>query len=429
MLKLTSWGWCCVLVLILTTGCRDQEETVSPSNQATNRTFYNYMKQWYLWYDQMPVINPNDYQKPEDLLEALRYKDLDRFSYVEKAATFQQFFAEGKAKGYGFLPVYDSKDKTLWMAQVYKDSPMGKAGVDRGYKIQKINGRNVSDMANAELTDILFEEKAGVQTAFQVADPAGNVKDISVTTATFNLTTVLYRNVYEAGSRKVGYLVFTAFIQKSVDELNEVFGWFKSQGVNELIVDLRYNGGGSVAVSQHLAGLISGSKGVGKVFVQYTFNDKNTQENTAITIESKSQALELDRVFVITGHRTASASEALVNGLRPFMPTLTVGNTSYGKPVGMIPKEAGGYTLVPIMFNVANANGESDYFEGIKADGRAADDVRLPFGDSRETCLQQALYYIQNGSFSGTLPAGRRSKGESSQLLPMTGFRSEVGVF
>lgn len=432
MLKLKSGSWYALLLLAILGGCRDKEE-VDPANSnnanaATNRTFYNYMKEWYLWYDKMPVVNPNDYPEPEELLEVLRYKTLDRFSYVEKAATFQQFFEEGKSVGYGFLPVYD-QDNNLRVAQVYKDSPMGKAGVDRGYKIQKINGRNVNDMTAETLGDILFEEKAGVQTAFQVVDPAGNAKGVTVTTASFNLNTVLYRNVYEVGGRKVGYLVFTAFIQKSVNELNDAFTWFKSQGVNELIVDLRYNGGGSVAVSQHLAGLISGPKAAGKVFVQYTFNDKKTEENIAINIESKAQSLNLDRVVIITGRRTASASEALVNGLRPFMPALTVGGTSYGKPVGMIPEEAGGYTIVPIMFKVANANGESDYFEGIKADGPASDDVSLPFGDPKEARLQQALYYIQNGSFTSTLATGRRGVAENKQVLPMNGFRAEVGVF
>ncbi len=432
MLKLQSWGLYCLLTLALITGCRTKEEVepidTNNTNAATNRTFYNYMKEWYLWYDNMPVINPNHYKEPEDMLESLRYKALDRFSYVEKAATFQQFFEEGKSTGYGFLPVYD-QNQNLRVAQVYKDSPMGKAGVDRGYKIQKINGRNVNDLTAEALGGILFEDKEGVQTAFQVVDPAGNAKDISVATASFNMNTVLYRNVYQVGGRKVGYLVFTAFIKKSVDELNDAFTWFKSQGVNELIVDLRYNGGGSVTVSQHLAGLIASSKATGKVFVQYTFNNKKKAENVSIKVESKAQALNLDRVFVITGRRTASASEALVNGLRPFMPTLTVGGTSYGKPVGMIPEEAGGYTLVPIMFRVANANGESEYFEGIKADGPAADEVSLPFGDPKEVRLQQALYYIQNGIFSGTLAAGRRGVEEEKQVLPMTGFRSEVGVF
>jgi len=215
--------------------------------------------------------------------------------------------------------------------------------------------------------------------------------------------------------------------------------------VSEVVLDLRYNGGGSLDVAQHLAGLIAPGK-AGQKFVELTYNANLKIINKPFTIAAQAQAINLNRLFVITTRNTASASEAIVNGLKPYMPVVTIGSASHGKPVGMntlpidlegnlldwddITDQTKGYAFLPIMFKVANASGQAEYFNGIPVDGAAVDDLTAPFGDASEDSFGQALYYIQNGSFSAPLvTAGRRATDANAPVLPLEGFRAEVGAF
>jgi carboxyl-terminal processing protease len=136
---------------------------------------------------------------------------------------------------------------------------------------------------------------------------------------------------------------------------------------------------------------------------------------------------KLERVFVITSRSSASASEAVINGLRPFMEVITIGDDTHGKPVGMNAREIGAYTLVAIMFKVANANGEADYFEGIRANAKISDNLAADFGDVADNCLQEALHYIQTGRFSGV--TARRSFAPADNIIELPGFRAEIGAF
>lgn len=416
-------------------GCKaDGGEDVAPetanANAEINAAVYELMKEWYLWNDQLPTIDPNDYDSPEEVLEALRYQELDKWSYIQDAATFDQYFSGGQFTGYGMgMKVDENNDVRI--SFVYKDSPADKQGINRGYTIRKVNGQDAGTLLTQnKFTAALGADDAGVQTQFEMADPAGNVRQITLTKEAVTINTVLVREVKQVGNTKVGYLVFNTFIEKSNQELDEAFNYFKSQGVTELVLDLRYNGGGSLDVAEHLASLIGSAKAGTSEFVELTFNAQKQNANQPFNFKASSADLNLDRLFVITTQASASASEAVVNGLKPYMPVYLIGDDTHGKPVGMnvFKDKDNKYAIAPITFKVANKNGEAEYYNGIPADAKTLDDLTVPFGDVTEDCLEQALYYVENGAFSGELTTARRGVVTTEQV-PMNGFRAEVGAF
>src|SRR5205814_1633016 len=140
------------------------------------------------------------------------------------------------------------------------------------------------------------------------------------------------------------------------------FATLQQAGANELVLDLRYNGGGLISVAQHLAGLIGGARTANQTLVKLVFNDKHQEKNETYTIPNPPQALGVDRLVVIATSGTASASELIVNGLRPFMPVTVVGTTTHGKPVGQLGYNFCDKVLYPVAFKSVNSRGPGDYY-------------------------------------------------------------------
>jgi carboxyl-terminal processing protease len=415
-----------ILVLVIAAfaflSCADPEGPDSYTSQVNNG-IKELMKEWYLWNDKVPSTDVSNYSKPEDALNALTYKPTDKWSFIMDTVEFNKYFEEGKVTGFGTGLQLDESNK-LRVSFVYKNSPAGQKGITRGYEILKINGTSVSTLLNNNTINSALATDA---VNFQFQDLNGAVKDISLTKQELNINTVLHKSVKTVNNVKVGYLVFESFIETSNAELDEAFSYFKSEGVSELVLDLRYNGGGSLEVSDHLASLIGASKTADKKYVELTYNKDKQTENQTFTYEQPKQDLQLNRVFVIATKSSASASEAVIVGLKPYLPVIVIGNDTHGKPVGMNVFQIGKYAVAPITFKVVNSAGEGDYFGGIKADSYTSDNMNYDFGDERENSLKQALYYIQNGSFDNsiartitTMPANR---------LELEGFRAEVGFF
>jgi C-terminal peptidase prc len=392
MLKKTNWALYVVLVLGLLAGCKDPEK-VTPQPEPkldnvakVNKSLYDIMKEVYLWDDQLPAtFDAAQYRTNKDALDALKYKTFDRWSYLEDIQVFMDYFEGGEYVGNG-LGLKLDRDGNLWVSYVYPNSPAGKAGLGRGLKITRINGQDVAALLNSDkIVDALGEDKAGVQTQFSFLNAAGQTSNVTLSKEPVTINSVIHRSVKEVAGKKVGYLVFTTFIDKSNAELDEAFSFFKAQGVSEVVLDLRYNGGGSLSVAQHLAGLIAPAK-AGQKFVELAYNNKLKSQNQPFNIQAQAQAINLNRLFVITTRSTASASEAIINGLESYLPVYTIGSASHGKPVGMnslpldeegnllkwddVTAQTKGYAFLPIMFKVANASGQAEYFTGIPADGR-----------------------------------------------------------
>ena len=426
-----------LMLMVALWSCQEDEEVINPVVQDPNialspeellrDTTYRIMQEWYLWNEEMPEVNPEDYASAQDLMKALQYR-LDKWSYITEEEEYDNFFTKGEYKGYGYGPAFDEADN-LRISLVYQDSPFGRAGVERGWIITKINGQAITP---STYSNKLIEAPTNT---FEFTTPEGKTVTETLTKSTIAINTVLHHEVIDVGGEKVGYLAFNSFLQTSTDELKPVFEEFQQAGISDMILDLRYNGGGRVSVAEYIAGNIIGSRGVDRNFLQYAYNpgiqaaiDADPEAKASVTTKFQTPdfPLDLDRLIVITSGRTASASELLINGLRPFMDVLVVGENTHGKPVGSFPFRSGGYAISPISFKVINDDGEGEYFGGFPVDAFVADDLSRPFGDPEEARLNEALNFVETGAFR--VAGARTAPSTAKRAIEFSGFQQEIGA-
>ena len=391
------------------------------------------LQQYYYWYRELPNPDPASFASPEAYLDAVRYRTLDSsFSYITSKASSDAFFSDSQFVGFG-LSYKRTGDLELRLTQAFPGSPAAEAGLDRGHYLVAINGKTVADLIRSgEIATVFGPEQVGVTAEIAWRAPGGAEQRATLSKRLVTIPTVSQTAVIQAGSARVGYIHFRNFVQPSVTALNTAFQQLRDQGATELVLDVRYNGGGLVAVAQHLAGLIGGEPLVGQVFAQFTHNDKQTGRNTSYLFESKPQALAVGRLVVIATPASASASEAMINGLRPFMDVKVVGDTTYGKPVGQYGFEFCEKVLYPVAFLVTNARGQADYFSGIPADCAAADDLDRPLADAREASLAEALSVLRTGRCSGQAAAAAlqsESLRERVRPLAVDGWRQTLNAW
>jgi len=393
-------------IIISSNSCK-KDEVEKPENYRFNEFIYKALKteKWYFWYDKIPEIKTEEYWNPTEFLNALIYKEFDKWSYITSEEEYNAYYEEGKYFGYGFSRAYD-RNGNLRISYVFEDSPMAAAGVGRGCKLLEVNGKNVHYLTNYNLWEKeLGANEAGVSCEFTLELLTGDTVDITMTKTEIFQNSILYSNIYDAGEKKVGYFVLKSFIEPTIEELNTLFTTFSQAEVTTLIVDLRYNGGGRVDVAQHLASLIAGNTAAGNVFAKIKHNSAKSSEDITIPFETKSQTININQVIAITTKNSASASEMLINGLKPFVEVKLVGDDTHGKPVGMYSFSFEGNMLIPICFESVNANNEGAYYNGITADSYCADGLEFAFGDENENCLKEALFYLENGFFNNNISA------------------------
>jgi C-terminal processing protease CtpA/Prc len=202
----------------------------------------------------------------------------------------------------------------------------------------------------------------------------------------------------------------------------------KEAGVQDLVLDLRYNGGSLVDVAVHLSSLVGGAVTRGNVFAEFRHNDRNTRYNETLRFEEADQALNLSRLFVIATQSSASASELVINSLRPFIPVTVIGDRTYGKPVGQYGFEFCEKVLAPVAFKLVNADGAGDFFDGIAADCAAPDDIEHDLGAADEGSLAEALYVIRTGSCSTTTEISRQLRAPAGTRRA-TGWQSLINAY
>jgi C-terminal processing protease CtpA/Prc len=391
------------------------------------------LQAYYYWYKELPNPDPAGFASPEAYLEAVRYRPLDSsFSFIESKAASDAFYSASQFIGFG-LSYSRTGDLELRLTQTFPGSPAAEAGMDRGHYLVSVGGKAVEDLIRTgEIATIFGPEQVGFTTEIAWRAAGGAVQRATLTKRLVTIPTVSQTALIQSGSARVGYIHFRNFVEPSVEALNTSFQQLRDQGATELILDVRYNGGGLVSVAQHLAGLIGGPPLVGQVFVQFTHNDKQTSRNSAYRFESKPQALGVTRLVVIATQASASASEAMINGLRPYMDVRVVGETTYGKPVGQYGFDFCDKVLYPVAFLVTNARGEADFFDGIPADCAAADDLNRPLADSREASLAEALAVIRTGRCSGQAAAvalQQESLHERIRPIPKDGWRQTLNAW
>jgi hypothetical protein len=186
-------------------------------------------------------------------------------------------------------------------------------------------------------------------------------------------------------------------------------------GVSELVLDLRYNGGGLISVAEFLSGLLGGELTAGEIFARRVHNTRNAFRNSDTLFVNEANALDLNRIVIITSGSTASASEMIINGLDPFLDVWLVGDDTFGKPVGSYGFSFCDKVLRPISFANANAVGNTDFFAGFAVDCASEDDLSHELGDPLEASLAEALYVIENNTCSTVARQAKRAKSNAAK--------------
>ena len=386
------------------------------------------LQELYLWYRDVPDLNPSRYDSPEQYLEAARYRQLDTsFSYITSRAANDSFFSDSQFVGLGLSTTVTGGEMRI--LQVFDGSPAEEAGLERGARIDVIDGVPVASLIERGAIGSAFgPAQVGLPVSLEFQRRSGERRTAVVRKRAVTIPTVSLTRVFDVDGRKVGYLFFRNFVRPSVSALDEAFATLKQAGVTELVLDLRYNGGGLVDVAVHLASLIGGSTLRDQVFAESRHNDRNRRLNETRRFTNPAQALRLDRVVVIATQASASASELVVNGLRPFLPVVIVGDRTYGKPVGQYALPFCDKVFAPVSFAMVNAAGRGDYFEGLPADCVAADDVEHDLGSADEASLVEALRFIASGSCAAP-PSKARARIDVPRGPRATGWAALVNAF
>lgn len=384
----------------------------------------------YLWAETLPAVDPARFASPEAYLDAVRHRPLDtRFSYVTSAASSNAFYSDSQFIGFGFSNAV--ADGGLRVLQVFPDSPASDVGLRRGDRIVEVDGRRVEDLIAAGTVSTAFgPAEVGVAVEVAVVDLDGNESRRQMVKRIVTIPTVSLTRVYEVDGRRVGYLFFRNFVRPSIEALDDAFASLRAAEVSELVLDLRYNGGGLVDVAQHLGSLIGGWQTAGQVFATYAHNERNAYRDTTLRFEALDrEAPVLSRVIAITSRSSASASELVLNALSPFMPVVLIGDTTYGKPVGQYLIEFCDKVLAPVAFSMRNANGEGAFFDGLPVTCAAADGVDRELGDPEEASLAEALHYVRHERCSALdVPFGAQRAPLSAADTRATGWRALVNA-
>ena len=386
----------------------------------------------YLWYDKLPAISefkPRDLKTIFDVMDKVKtYQALDKWSFAETKAETEES-EQGASTDFGFLIKFMPGSSTeIRVTYVYANSTAGQAGIQRSWKLNKINGRIINRSVSADIdyiNDIFFGNPSSA--SFEFIKPDGSTFTTTLQKTSYVLNTVLYRNVYNKGSQKIGYLVFNQFAgSTSVSELESAMSYFQTQGVNEMVVDLRYNRGGYVSTQDYLANTLA-PQSVGQnqtTMYTYKFNEKHKSWDETYKF-NKRGTLNLSRIVFIVSPSSASASELLINNLKPVMNVKLVGDTrTYGKPVGFFPIPVFQYNIFPVSFKTVNSAGSADYFSGFPVDKNVADDLLHDFGDENEANLREALKYLTTGAFTA-IASGQISSAESQKVREINAAFSE----
>ncbi len=418
--------------------------------ELTKDSIYLYSKETYYWNDGIPsydIFKPRSYGTNDDVLDAIKKlpgtnKPVDKYSFIDDGTVSTQL--SGVSGDFGFSVFYNnSPSSDLRIKYVSPNSPASGNGLKRGYRILKLNGRtDLSSDNPANITfvgDAVFGSAATVSMTIQKHD--GSSLDLTLSRGTYSNNPIVYSQIYTVGGKKIGYIVYNSFTTTSRDALKAKFAEFTTANVTELIVDLRYNGGGSVATADVFTNLIAPASvsgqvmyttywtktmqdgnakilshqplldkdgklqpftnGVNGVYATYAdINYKPTLDAGNKELFAKEGSAQISKVYFLVLGGTASASELLINNLKPVMPVKLIGRQTYGKPVGFFAIQIDKFDLYIPQFETKNQQDVGGYYNGMTVDYSIPDDVTKDFGDPTERLLAAALSYSEKGTFS-----------------------------
>ncbi|WP_423148138.1 S41 family peptidase [Rubrolithibacter danxiaensis] len=459
--------------MLLGAGCKKDPKPKVNRDALTKDSIFLYAKEVYYWNEALPEyasFNPRGFSSFEQELYAITqypvnpvtgksyeyiesYPGESKYSFIDDGSVSSEL--GGVGGDYGFSVNYNTQSD-LRVKYVYAGSPAAAAGLERSDRIIELNGRTSLDATNdADLdfvNNAIFGGEKAVSMKIRKAD--GSTKDVTVNSGTYDLDPILYTHIYTEGNKKVGYIVFNQFTYNDqvYADLKETINSFSTAGVSELIVDLRYNGGGSVQTAADFANLIVPAAQNGKVMfttyynqtlqnlktqqqrkssilvnqpltdqnnkLQYSSDAANgkyytyadigfapTKADYNVEVFKKDGSLNVSTVYFIVTGSTASASELLINSLKPAVNVKLIGKKTYGKPVGFFAIHIDKYDMYIPEFETKNQQEVGGYYTGMAVDKEGYEDLSKKFGDPSEVYLSYALNHAANGTFSVSNPS------------------------
>ena len=394
-------------------GCEygdDSNDTFTCSNGDQKRFVLAATRDWYLWNDLLPDdVRRKDYDSPEALLAYLTTfspdlgsgQPVDRYSYIGSAFADAEFFGAGRYQGFGFSYRLEAADDAR-LTRVFADSPAELAGLARGQRIVALNGQTVAEIQAGEGLDAVLNTSP---VDFTMRERDG-ITEFTVTIAQDVVTigpVPQWGRISRPAGPDVGYIELAAFVGTAEPLLDAVFEDFRTNGVNDVVIDLRYNSGGLVRTVELLGDYLGGDVAENLIFSDTRFNaDRAAENNDLEFFERLANSMSLSRLVVVASGQTASASELVINGMDPHVEVAIVGDETLGKPVGQVGWEFCGKILRLTAFQTFNADGFGDYFDGLPADCAVPDDLDFDVLADDDPNLVAALSYLDTGA----CPAG-----------------------
>ena len=414
---------------LIVAGCGGSSEDIvnqpgTCSNDAQKQFVLDALYDWYLWNDLLPAnISIGDYASPEDLVYQVTRTygpqfagggPIDRWSYIRSAEEDQQYFGEGKYEGFGFS--WREEGGQMRITGVYEGSPAATGGLERGQTVVTLNGRTYANILGDEGVSAFFDSNATV--TFEMRRLDASVFSVDVTKAIVTIIPIPQWRTIDigAGVPPVGYMDFRTFVSTADPVFDEVFSDFIAAGVTDVIIDMRYNGGGLVDTAELLGDYLGGFANDGLIFSSTEFNaDRAAQYNTSSFFARLGNSIDLSRVIIIASGDTASASELVTNSMSPYADVWIVGDNTYGKPVGQVAINFCEKTLRPTSFKVTNADGYGDYYDGLPVDCPAADPLEVPVGADNDPNIVAATSIAGTGA----CPVASMPGGQQAAKLPV----------
>ena len=428
---------------------RQQEEQKDDKDYTIWQFVHEVSAVYYLWNDNVPTqtLDYSQYESPEALFESFRDKD-DRFSVVlnNYTETEDMFNNVEKTDGINYQLYYDTGNKIIAVVEyVYDGSPAQEAGIKRGYVIHKVNGTQLTDSNYAELLD---QETCTYTYSVIEAEGEGEDAQISydnamkesqpITKKRMDINPILKTSVIVKDGRRIGYFLYDSFTEDT-DCIIKAIEKLSANQIEDLVLDLRLNGGGYITTLDTLASMLVPEGNEGKLFITENFNNLLTTEYrrqmqsrdfNKTFFSANLPNLNLSRLYVLTSQHTASASEELISGLLPYMPVTIIGETTYGKFTsnylindtedkgsdddGIPYNEWAVYICVA---SCTNSLGEMNFKNGFKPDYEVADLYQHELGDENEPLLSTALH----------LCTGSLAKSAQTRPAPLKGYIGHYG--
>lgn len=411
--------------------CEEKDDiTIIEKNQISDtilkvdKFINDYMSEYYLWTEEMPSIDYTKQSDPYAYFDSLLYID-DKWSWLTDDYEGLMDYLSGTETSYGYslaFGLFSNTDNYFAIVKyVDKNTPAERAGLVRGDIIINIDGASIND---DNYRDLFYSSSMTITLGVLTDTGIAKGKTVSMTSEELETDPVLMSKVIELkGNKRVGYLVYTQYLHEYNYRLDEVFSEFKSAGITDLVLDLRYNGGGYITSAVHLCSSIAPSNVVNSEgrMVDITWNEtvkeyylSNNQSDKMYENFDKSVSsnLNLNRLFVLATNETASASEMTIASLMPYMDVVIIGDSTSGKYTASstfqpivynkysgkeeLDRKISNWAMQPIIYKWANVDGLTDFKNGLAPDYLVDDQLlpAYPLGDLSEPLLRKAIDLI-----------------------------------